>query len=192
MTNRILLAGVLGGIALFVWGGMAHTVLGLGEVGLAYLPQQQPVMDTLKASVPQSGFYFFPQLDAAHRTPTDKMGGPYGIMIYHASGAGAPMTGQLIRECLLDIVMALFAVFLLSRTSLTGYWPRVGFVTFTGLMIGLMTNAQYWNWYGFPSSYTTAAVFIDVVDFLLVGLIAAALVKQSVARMMNVPAEAVA
>jgi len=34
MAKRILLAGVLGGLALFMWGGLAHTVLGLGTVGI--------------------------------------------------------------------------------------------------------------------------------------------------------------
>ena len=183
MTKRILLAGLLGGIAMFLWGGLSHEVLGLGDVGLQYLPQQQPVIDALKSSVSQSGFYFFPQLDASKKVPADKLGGPYGIMIYHASGAGGIMTGQLINECLLNIAVALFAAFLLSRSVLSGYVSRVGFVTLLGLTVGLMTNVEYWNWYGFPLSYTVASVAIAVVGFLIVGFIAAALVKeQSPAR----------
>ena len=47
MTKRILLAGVLGGLALFVWGALSHMVLGLGSVGMAYLPQQQLVMQAM-------------------------------------------------------------------------------------------------------------------------------------------------
>jgi hypothetical protein len=179
MATRILLAGVLGGLALFMWGGLAHEALGLGEVGLKYLPQQQPVMDALKASVSQSGFYFFPEMDAAHKLPADKMGGAYGFLIYHPGGAGGPMTGQLVNECVLNIVLALLAAFLLSRTRLNGYLSRVGFVTLLGLTVGLMTNVEYWNWYGFPSSYTAVSVFIVLVGFLLVGLIAGALIKES-------------
>ncbi|MGD0568549.1 MAG: hypothetical protein ABSA78_09100 [Candidatus Sulfotelmatobacter sp.] len=191
MAKRILLAGVLGGIALFMWGGLAHMVLGLGMVGIQNLPQPQPVMDALKASTQQSGFYFFPPADAAGKVAPDKVGGPYGIMIYQAAGAGAPMTGQMLTECALDIVMALFAAFVLSLASgLTGFASRVGFVTFLGLMVGLMTNVQYWNWYGFPLNYTEVAVFMDIVGFLIVGLIAAALVKPSAQRITAVPAKA--
>lgn len=191
MAKRILLAGVVGGFALFLWGGLAHMVLGLGEVGIQYLPQQQPVMDALKTSVPQSGFYFFPQADAAGKLPAEKAGGPYGFMVYHASGAGGAITGQLVNECILNIVLALFAAFLLSRApALNGYVSRVGFVTLLGLMVGLMTNVQYWNWYGFPLSYTVAGVAIDIVGFLIVGLIAAALIKPSAPRIMAVPAKA--
>jgi hypothetical protein len=191
MAKRILLAGVLGGFALFIWGGLAHMVLGLGMVGIQNLPQQQPVMDALKVAVPQSGFYFFPQADAAGKVAPERAGGPYGIMIYNAAGAGAPMTGQMITECALDIVMALFAAFVLSLASgLTGFVSRVGFVTLLGLMVGLMTNLQYWNWFGFPANYTVVAVFIDVVGFLIVGLIAAGLVKAPTERIMAVPARA--
>ena len=188
MAKRILLAGVLGGFALFLWGGLSHMVLGLGAVGIQNLPQQQPVMDTIKASVPQSGFYFFPQMDAGGKIPAEKVGGPYGIMIYHASGAGAAMTGQLVTECLLNILMALLAALLLSRAGLTGYVSRVGFVTVLGLAIGLMTNVEYWNWYGFPLSYTAASIAIVVIGFTIVGLIAAAMVKEPVPRMLAVPA----
>jgi hypothetical protein len=188
MAKRILLAGVLGGFALFLWGGLSHMVLGLGAVGIQNLPQQQPVMDTMKASVPQSGFYFFPQMDAGGKIPAEKVGGPYGIMIYHASGAGAAMTGQLVTECLLNILMALLAALLLSRAGLTGYVSRVGFVTVLGLAIGLMTNVEYWNWYGFPLSYTAASIAIVVIGFTIVGLIAAAMVKEPVPRMLAVPA----
>lgn len=191
MAKRILLAGILGGFALFLWGGLSHMVLGLGQVGIQYLPQQEPVMDALKAAVPKSGFYFFPMADAAMKLPPEKAGGPYGIMIYHSSGAGGPMTSQLIKECALNIVMALFAAYVLSLASgLAGYGSRVGFVTLLGLMVGLMTNVQYWNWYGFPMNYTAVGVFNDVVGFLIVGLIAAAFVKSAAPRIMAVPAKA--
>jgi hypothetical protein len=191
MAKRIILAGILGGFALFVWGSLAHTVLGLGQVGVQALPQQQPVMDTLKASVPQTGFYFFPQPDSAMKLPPDKIGGPYGILIYHPAGAGASMTGQLMTELALNVFLALFAAFLLSLASgLTGFASRVGFVTLLGLIVGLMTNVQYWNWYGFPTSYTVAAVFIDVVGFLVVGLVAAGLLKPRTPLIVEMPAAA--
>lgn len=192
MAKRILLAGVLGGFLMFVWGGLAHEVLGLGTVGLQYLPQQQMVMDTLKTSVPQSGFYFFPQPDAAGKLPPEKAGGPYGIMVYHSTGASTgPASTQLVREGALNILLGLLASFLLSLApGLTGYVSRVGFVIVTGLTVGLMTNVQYWNWYGFPLSYTLANIAIAVIGFLLIGIVAAALVKPAAQGIAAVPARA--
>ncbi len=182
MAKRILLAGVLGGFALFLWGGLSHVVLGLGEVGVQYLPQQQPVMDALKASVPQSGFYFFPQADAAGKLPPEKAGGPYGIMIYHSSGASGMMTGQLVNECILNVVLALFAAFLLSLArGLTGYVSRVGFVTLLGLTVGLMTHVEYWNWYGFPGAYFVGQLIDQTVGFFLTGGVLAFFIKKPAA-----------
>jgi len=176
---------------LFLWGGLAHEVLGLGTVGIQHLPQQPLVMDALKASVPQSGFYFFPQVDAAGKVQPEKAGGPYGIMIYHSTGAGGAMTGQLVNECILNIVLALFAAFLLSLApGLTGYASRVGFVTLLGLVVALMTNVEYWNWYGFPLNYTVATIAENLIGFVIVGLIAAAFVKSPTQRIMAVPAKA--
>jgi len=191
MAKRILLAGVLGGLALFLWGGLAHTVLGLGSVGIQNLPRSQPMMDELKATATQSGFYLFPPIDAAGKVPPENAGGAYGMMIYHNAGAGGPMTGQLASEFILNVVLALFAAILLSLASkLTDYVRRVGFVTLVGLIAGLMLNVEYWNWYGFPLSYTLASIFVVVIGFLLVGFIAAAIVKPPSGRMMIVPVKA--
>jgi hypothetical protein len=191
MAKRILLAGIFGGLGLFLWGGLSHMVLGLGEIGVQYLPQQQSVMDTLRASVPQPGFYFFPQPDANFKLPADKAGGSYGFIIYHPSGATDAMGGRLVNECILNIVLALLAAYLLSlATGLSGYIARVGFVTVLGLTVGLMTHVEFWNWYGLPLNYTLANIFMNVVGFLVVGLIAAALVKPPARQIAAVPAKA--
>jgi hypothetical protein len=191
MTKRILIAGILGGVALFFWGGLSHMVLGLGETGIQYLPQQAPVMQALQASVPQSGFYYFPQADASGKPPAEQVGGPHGFLIYHPTGASAMMTGQLVNECILNIVQALIAAFLLSLASgLTGYVSRVGFVALIGVLTGMATNIEYWNWYGFPANYTAGIVADKVIGFLVVGLVVAAFVKPAGARMEAVPARA--
>ena len=191
MAKQILLAGVLGGIALFMWGGLAHDVLSLGSVGIQTLPQQQPVMDALKAASPQSGFYYFPQADASGRVAPEKAGGPAGILIYQSSGAGKPLTGQLINEAVLNIVLALFAAWLLSLASgITSYVGRVGFVMLLGLPVALMSNVESWNWYGYPLNYTAATIIENLIGFLVVGLVAAAFVKPARQGIAAVPAKA--
>jgi len=191
MAKRILLAGILGGIALFFWGGLSHMVLGLGGAGIQNLPQQQPVMDAMKAAIPQAGFYFFPHVDAAGKIPAEQANGPHGILIYHPTGATTMMTGQLVNECILNIVQALMAAFLLSLIpGLGGYASRVGFVLLIGLLAGITTNIEYWNWYGFPATYTAGIVADKLIGFLVVGLVVAALVKPAPAGISAVPARA--
>jgi hypothetical protein len=187
MTKRILLAGVLGGLGLFVWGGLSHTVLGLGDAGVQVLPQQEPVMQTMKTAMPQSGMYMFPQGDKPGTLHADQVGGAWGILIYNANGATESIGPRLGRECLLNIVLAILAAFLLSRAPLPSYLSRVGFVTVAGLITALMTNVEFWNWYGFPAKYTVSNVVSDAIGFVIIGLIAAAFVKPMESRVVTMP-----
>src|SRR5436190_22537320 len=98
MTKRILLAAVLGGIALFIWGSVSHLGLGLGEIGIKELPNEPAVLAALKTGISDPGFYFFPgmgvpagasaeQKNAAAKKFEEKyMAGPTGILIYHPNG----------------------------------------------------------------------------------------------------------
>lgn len=76
MTKRILLAGILGGLALFFWGGLSHMVLGLGSVGIQNMPQSQPVIQAMQASIAQPGFYFFPPVDMSGKAAPTSLAGP--------------------------------------------------------------------------------------------------------------------
>ncbi len=187
MAKRILLAGILGGFALFVWGGLAHMTLGLGEIGVQALPQQQPTVDAMKTAIASSGLYFFPRPDASRKLAAADAGGPWGILIYHPTGASLAMGRPLVNECILNIVQALFAAFLLSlATGLGSYFARVGFVAALGLLAAIGVNIEYWNWYGFPTNYTVATIADKFIGLLIVGLIAAALVRPGPARIQAV------
>jgi len=176
MTKKILLGGILGGLALFMWGGLSHMVIGLGEVGIQNI--QKPVYDSMRASITQHGFYMFPESDGKGNIKDEYKGGPIGILIYKPTGAGASMTGQLINETILNIIQALIAAYLLSLTTKLGRYPqRVGFVFVLGILSAIATNIEYWNWYGFPSAYTTGAIVDKLIGFMVVGLVVAAFVK---------------
>jgi hypothetical protein len=176
MAKRILLAGVLGGLAMFIWLSLAHVVLGLGSVGIKEIPNEQAVLGTMSSSLPQAGFYFFPgmglpagatrdQQNAAMKVYEQKIQtGPSGLLIYHPSGQRALTPAQLLTELGTNIVQGLVAAFLLSlATGLRSYVSRVGLVTLAGFMAGITTNISYWNWYGFPTSYTVAYAFTEIV-----------------------------
>ena len=59
---RVLIAAILGGLVFFFWGFVAHEVLGLGQVGIKDLPNEQVVLPVLSSSITEPGFYFFPGL----------------------------------------------------------------------------------------------------------------------------------
>src|SRR4029453_12919556 len=60
---RILLAGVLGGIVMFVWTSVAHMALPLGEAGINEIPNESAVLNAMQSSMgDKTGLYIFPGL----------------------------------------------------------------------------------------------------------------------------------
>jgi hypothetical protein len=190
MTKKILLAGILGGILMFLWEGFAHQVLPLGEAGISALDNEAAFVAVVKDTVKRPGFYIFPGgemlqpgLTGAHKEEVMKKAmeqwqtGPSGIMIVHPEGtdAGSPML--FIRQCLFDIGVTLLAAFLLSMTSLSSFGARLLFVSLIGLVPTLNAELPYWNWYGFPPAYLFAQGFTHLMGFVLAGLVIARLVK---------------
>jgi hypothetical protein len=83
----------------------------------------------------------------------------------------------LASEAVVEILEAIAAAFLLSFAALSGYWSRVGFVSLVGVAAVLSTNPSYWIWYRFPASYTLAAMVIDLVGYVVAGLVIAAILR---------------
>ena len=159
MVKPIFLAGVLGGLAMFLWASLAHIVLGTGSIGVKPIPQEQILLGAMKGNLPQAGFYFFPGLglssgasrteqNAAMQVYEQKIeSGPSGILIYHPSGRKALSPSQLVTELTTNIVQGLLAAILLSfAAGLRSYASRVGFVAVSGVMAGITTNVSYCNW----------------------------------------------
>ena len=184
MNMRILLAGILGGIAMFVWNFVGHAVLPLGEVGVREMPNEQAVLDAMKTNLTENGLYHFPGRDlgpnATRQEKSDAMKrimekvatGPSGFLVYHPS---RPVSfGRLLGiEFATDVLQSILVVFLLAQTTIDSFIGRVGFVFVAGVLATITTNVSYWNWYGFPKRYTAAYMFIEIVGFLCVGIVAA-------------------
>ena len=87
-------------------------------------------------------------------------------------------------DVLVECPTALGNAFVVSLLSLTGRTPcaaRLGFVTLAGVLASIATNVSYWNWYGFPTVYTAAYMFIQLVGFFCIGRVAGFLMKPKAA-----------
>ena len=174
--TRVLIAGLLGAIAMFVWTSIAHVVTPLGEIGLSQIPNEKSVLDPMHASMGEkSGIYFFPWMDVNDPDGMKKheaavQANPSGWIIYHPPGISTDMTPMLVQEFIKEFIQSLLAAFLLSLAMVAGYAMRVGFVVLIGVAATLTTNASYLIWYGFPLDYTLAQMFIEVVGYLAAGL----------------------
>jgi hypothetical protein len=189
MNIRIILAGVLGGIAMFIWSTVAHTVLPLGRAGVREMKNEAAVIDVMKANLEGFGLYVFPGLGVgpkanaeARREAMRHMGeklanGPSGFLVYHPV---RPLNFPRLLgiEFATELAEAILVVFLLGQTRLTSFGARVGFVTVAGILAAIATNVSYWNWYGFPKRYTAAYMFTEVVGFFIIGIVAALVLRK--------------
>ncbi len=190
--GKKLLAGVLGGLAFFLWSFVAHDVLPMGKAGIKEIPNEQAVLDSMKANMPENGLYLLPGLGvpegATRAQQAAAMGarmhkvetGPSGLLVYHPS-LQFSFGKALIVELGTNILQILLAVMLLSQTSLVSFAARWRFITLAGILAAISTNISYWKWYGFPGSYTVAYVCTVAMGFVFAGLIAAAIVKPGAA-----------
>jgi hypothetical protein len=187
MSTRVLLAAILGGIAMFVWTAIAHMfITPLGEAGVREIPNEQSVVDAMKSAIgDQAGFYIFPGLGVGENPTREqrseamkRMAGDFpnqasGLLIYHPPGRPFNFGKYLGTEFVTELVEAILIVFLLTRTRLQGFGARVGFVFVAGILAAITTNIPYWNWYGFPSNYTAAYMLIQIIGFTCTGIVAA-------------------
>lgn len=189
---RTIIAGVIGGIAMFMWMGFAHTVLPVGHTGVGEIPNEAAVTAALSESLGTAdGLYYYPGFGTTgHPSVKEKQEGmaaykeklkttPHGMLVYHPAGGGTENEMQYyIGEASLEIVEALVCAFLLSMTAIGAFVSRVFFVTAIGFVAAITTNGSYWNWYGFPVDYTLAQVFMQVVGFFVAGVVIALIVKK--------------
>jgi hypothetical protein len=183
---KILLAGILGGIVMFVWTSLAHMALPLGEAGIREIPNESAVLSAMQSNIgDQTGLYIFPGpgvgKDATRQEKNEAMkhmaekiaANPSGILMYHAPGRPFTLGKWLGVEFATELVEAILVVFLLAQTRIASFSGRVGFVVVAGILAAITTNISYWNWYGFPSVYTTSYMLIQIAGFFLVGVVAA-------------------
>jgi hypothetical protein len=191
-TTRILLAGLLGAVAMFAWTAIAHMALPLGEAGVQNTTDDTALLSELKSTVKnKDGLYIYPSMglppDATHAQQsaamekyTEKLEkNPSGFFIFHPAGSRPMNMGKFLTiEFITELCEAMVAVWLLAQTRIVTFGGRVGFVTAAGIMAAISTNVSYWNWWGFPTIYTASYMFIQFVGFFLVGVVAALMFRR--------------
>jgi len=183
---KVLLAAILGSIAMFIWTSVAHMALPLGEAGIGEIPNESAVLNAMQSNIgEQTGLYIFPGLgvgkNATRQEKSEAMkhmaeklaANPSGILMYHAPGLRFEFGKRLGIEFGTELLEAILVVFLLAQTRIASFAGRVSFVLVAGILAAIATNVSYWNWYGFPSVYTASYMLIQIVGFFLVGVVAA-------------------
>src|SRR2546427_4577685 len=103
--KKILLEGILGGIAAFIWSAIAHMNPVTGMLGWSMMIEkdEDAVIAALKANLHQPGLYFFPGCEMTGRTKEQEAvwtakckAGPVGLLLYDPNGREPMEPKQLV------------------------------------------------------------------------------------------------
>ena len=144
---RILLAGILGGIVMFIWTSIAHMALPLGGAGINEIPNESLVLGAMQGSMgDKTGLYIFPGLgvgkDATREEKNAAMkqmqqriaANPSGILMYHPPGRQFAFGKSLAVEFSTEVLQAILVIWLLAQTRIGSFAGRVGFVLVAGIL----------------------------------------------------------
>jgi hypothetical protein len=165
---RVLLAAIVGGIAMYVWATAAH-LSPLGGVGAHPMPNEGLIAAALKLNLgDKGGVYIYPG-PAAAGAPAGNGPVAEGMLAYNPNGTGALRPSQLGIEFGLEMFEALMMA-CIAALAAVGLGRRIAIATLVGLIAGITTNLSYWNWYGFGLDYTLTNGFIELVKYLVAGV----------------------
>jgi hypothetical protein len=191
MSTRILIAGILGGVVMFIWNFVAHDVLPIGEMGVKTITNEDAVRSALDTNLGDTpGFYIFPsggytpgmsgeqKKEVMKKMEEQTAAGAAGVLIYRPKRV-FNFPKRLIIQFATDVLLACLAVFLLAQTRINGFGGKVGFIFTAGILAAVATNVPYANWYGFPKDFTLGQMIAQIVGFLLVGIVAGLIIKRT-------------
>jgi hypothetical protein len=190
MGKRIVLAGLAGGVLVFIVSGILHSSTKLAEVGIRPIPNEDLVLLAMRNSIPEAGFYFFPAPNLSPMSKEQKAAeqerylakfkqGPTGILVYKPGGEDSNFGKLLGTQFLIGLVGAFIAARILGATvGATTYGTRVMIVVLMGLLAEIYIVLPYWNWYGFPANYAIGHILGGVLTWAVAGLAMAAIVKR--------------
>ena len=175
---RVQVAGLIGGILMFLWGVVAHMALGLGNVGLKQPASESVVLSTLHEGLgDKAGVYILPSLDpkkmgdAAEVIAYQQQAirSPYAWVVYMPQGDDMTRMGpQIGRQWASDTLSALALAFVMGLAGL-GFRRRLALAAVAVAFAWLSTMVPYWNWYRFPLDFTWAALIEQLIGWLIAG-----------------------
>jgi hypothetical protein len=184
--KKIILAGLTAGIVITIWQFAAWMFLSFHKDTIKITPNEEAVTAVLSNSITEEGVYGIPNENQQRSNAEEQKKweekfrrGPLATIYYRPTGDNPAMTSQLVIGILIQIIAAMFAAWLLSRStaSTQSYISRVSYVGMLGIFASIVTHISYWNWMYFPFKYTTAMMADLIIGWVIGGLVIAAFIK---------------
>jgi hypothetical protein len=172
MSARFILAGVLGGLAMFIWGAMSHMLLPWHEATMQTFRDEDLVAEVLMKEAPVSGIYVAPMAGMLEEGLTSEQKdqrmneawekgkqGPNIFLSFHREGKDG-MAMPMILDYLVLVVMSFLMLFLLQAVPQLTWMGKVLFVVIAGTAGMALVQLEQGIWWSFTWGY----VLVNIVD----------------------------
>jgi len=184
MTKPLALGTILGGIVLFIWGGLYHAALPFGAMPFERFSDEDAVASAVSAAAPRSGTFFLPWMpegsgEAEMKAAQEKMErGPF-VFASVRLGPAQPMGVYLVTQFGICLLIALLATRLLIHARVTSARGSALFLMAVAMAGWAAKNLSYWNWYAFSTAFTLGELAEVAIGFGLAGLVIARVVPRT-------------
>jgi hypothetical protein len=179
--KNLIIAIILGTLALFIWNAVSWMVLGLHDNTLKNIPESVVEAGDMKNAMPEPGVYHYPGLaeDADWEAVTQKMqeGPVISLLVFLPEGTTPFSPKSFLISFLLNLLAVGMAAYFLMQTKLSSFQSKALFVGLLGVFAGVVVELPTGSWYGFPAFYLTIQMIDYIVGWFLVGAILAWRIK---------------
>ena len=177
---KFLLAVVLSGILLFIWGAVSHEVVPLYKDSLMQFTNEDAVTQAILSNAAKSGVYFLPYVPQSakgmnkeafaasqEKAMNQLKHGPFffgSVRLEESKSLAAYFVIQIMG----DILCAFFLALILLKCNEQSYWKRVMICVWVALAGFAVKSLPMWNWYSFSAAFTFAEL-IDITGRMFFG-----------------------
>ncbi len=176
LTKNVLLGTLIGGVILFLWGWISHTLLPIYNTSVLGFDNEDAVVQAILENAPVSGLYFIPYSPSTMATETEKQAvaermknGPFVLASIRLGEMGSVKVNMIV-QFLTDLLSALFVCLLLARTKEMSFWNVILFVELIALIIFAAKSIPQWNWFGYGITFTIIEGFDTAARWFLAGI----------------------
>ena len=176
--NRTIITIVLGTILLFAWNAISWMALPFHSDTIKNMPEAAIPINQLKDTLTEDGVYHYPGMpennsqEAMDAINAKLEEGPRITMMVYKTGASSFMDPKLfVGGLIINLLTAIFAFILISKLNKKSFQNIIISSVSIGIIVALVTDISWMNWYLFPLDYTLVNVFDRLIAFTLLGLL---------------------
>jgi hypothetical protein len=186
MLKQIIIGGIVGGIALFIWGFISWAVMDWHFYTIQHDEGTRAVVENIETQLSETGVYYFPPLSADQHDAAGMeeyaeqfKNGPHGMIFYTAEHGEMMSPMRLARGFLVDVVASMMATVLLiiALPNLPKYGARVMYVLALGVFAVMSVHLVNGVFHDMPVSWTTGVALDLTASWLCAGLVLGAIVR---------------